>query len=200
MRGIGRRLAFYSFRALRAAHSFSGEEPLKTQPQTNGDMTHLAKLLEEQKVAMLALSGSDGRLSSRPMTPLEIDSAGAIWMFTSRKALAHLFGSEPRQVNLAFSDTSNSTYISIEGQARLLDDPVRRRELWTSMARPYFPGGDDDPDLVLLRLDPQRAEIWDSPDSSVMRTLALAASIAAAKPVGLGKHEVIMPPGATRGS
>lgn len=160
-------------------------------------MKHLAKLLDDQRVAMLTTSESAGRLSSRPMTPLELDSAGAVWMFTSRKTLAHLFeGMGTRPVNLAFSDTSNSTYISLEGEARLVDDAARRHELWTSMARPYFPGGEDDPDLILLKVSPQRAEIWDSPDSSIVRTLAIAASIAAAKPVGLGEHEVITPPGA----
>lgn len=170
---------------------------MKTRPQTTDDMTHLARLLEDRRVAMLTFAEAGGRLSSRPMTPLELDSAGAIWMFTSRKTLSHVFGSDARPVNLAFSDPSDSTYVSIEGEARLVDDPTRKHDLWTSMARPWFPGGEDDPDLILLRVGLQRAEIWDSPDSSIVRSLALATSIAAAKPIGLGEHEVIMPPGAT---
>lgn len=167
---------------------------MKVQPQTTDDMKQLGELLDEQRVAMLTLADTSGTLSSRPMTPLELDSSGAIWMFTSRKTLAHGFEAGSRPVNLAFSDTSDSTYISIEGEAHLLDEPARKHELWTSMARPWFPGGEDDPDLVLLKVVMSRAEIWDSPDSSAVRSLAIAASIAAAKPVGLGDHKVINPP------
>ncbi|MEO8247947.1 MAG: pyridoxamine 5'-phosphate oxidase family protein [Burkholderiales bacterium] len=169
---------------------------MKTQPQAAEEMKHLAELLEDQRVAMLTLAEASGQLSSRPMTPLELDAAGAIWMFTSRKTLAHDFGVQPRAVNLAFSDAGNSTYVSIEARAHLVEDQQRKHELWSAMARPWFPGGEDDPDLVLLKLEPQRAEVWNAPDSGIVRSLAIAASIAAAKPVGLGDHEVITPSGA----
>lgn len=175
---------------------------MKIQTQRSDDMKHLGDLLEDQRVAMLTLAEPNGRLSSRPMTALELDSAGAFWMFTSKKTLAHVVdergGGKP--VNFAFSDTANSTFVSIEGSARLVDDPARKQELWTSMARPYFPGGVDDPELILLVVQTERAEIWDSPDSSIVRTIAMAASIAAAKPVGLGGHEVVKPaPGGSAG-
>jgi Pyridoxamine 5'-phosphate oxidase like len=59
------------------------------------------------------------------------------------------------------------------------------------MARPWFPGGANDPDLVLLAVQPQLADIWDGPDSEVMRLLALTASLVAARPIGLGEHQII---------
>lgn len=165
---------------------------MKIHSQTNDEMKHLGDVLKDQRVAMLTLAEPSGRLSSRPMTALELDASGAFWMFTSKKTLAHLFeGGASRQVNFAFADISNSTYVSIEGNARLVDDQARKNELWTSMARPYFPGGVDDPELIVLTIRTERAEIWDSPDSSIVRTIAMAASIAVARPVGLGGHEVI---------
>ncbi len=61
----------------------------------------------------------------------------------------------------------------------------------TARARPWFPGGADDADLVLLALQPHLADIWNGPDSDVMRLLALTASLLAARPIGLGEHQII---------
>ena len=55
------------------------------------------------------------------------------------------------------------------------------------------PGGEDDPDLTLLRITPERAEIWDGPDSQVLRMAAMAASVVAGRPIGLGDKEDVRP-------
>ncbi len=168
---------------------------MKIQPQSTEDMKHLAKMIEGERQAMLTLVEPNGRLSSRPMTPLELDAAGTVWLLTSRKTLAHLFETDARPVNLAWCDTSNSSFVSIEGSGRLDNDHARKEALWSAVARPWFPGGVDDPDLIALAIAIERAELWDSPNSTVVRSIALAASIAAAKPIGLGDHEVVTPPG-----
>jgi general stress protein 26 len=125
------------------------------------------------------------------MTPLEMDAQGEIWMLASRRAMAPIFVAALRQTNLTFSDAEHAVHISIAGVARLADDAERKAALWTTMARPWFPGGADDPDLVLLAVQPQLADIWDGPESEVMRLLALTASLVAARPIGLGEHQVI---------
>ena len=169
---------------------------MKIHPQPTEDLKHLAKMVEGERQAMLTIAEPNGRLSSRPMTPLELDSTGTVWMFTSRKTLAHLFQDGHRAVNLAYCNTSDSNFVSIEGSGRLVDDRARKEALWSPVARPWFPGGVDDPELIVLAITIERAELWDSPDSTVVRSIALAASIAAAKPVGLGDHAVVTPPGA----
>jgi general stress protein 26 len=125
------------------------------------------------------------------MTPLEMDAQGEIWMLASRRAMAPIFVAALRQTNLTFSDAEHAVHISIAGVARLADDAERKAALWTTMARPWFPGGADDPDLVLLAVQPQLADIWDGPESEVLRLLALTASLVAARPIGLGEHQVI---------
>lgn len=168
---------------------------MKIQPQPTEDMKHVAKMIEGERQAMLTLAEPNGRLSSRPMTPLELDANGTVWMFTSKKTLAHLFEGGDKPVNLAYCDTGNSSFVSIEGNGRLVDDRARKEALWSAVARPWFPGGVDDPELIVLAIAMERIELWDSPDSTVVRSIALATSIAAAKPIGLGDHEVVMPPG-----
>jgi len=91
---------------------------------------------------------------------------------------------------VAFSDEGKSLYVSIAGLARLVDDSARKQALWSTMARPFFSGADD-PDLTLLQVNPQDVEVWDGPDSSTVRALAMAASVAAGRPIGLGSKETV---------
>lgn len=48
-------------------------------------------------------------------------------------------------------------------------------------------------DLVLLKVTPQRTDIWDGPDNAVTRTLGVVASIVAGREVGLGQKNVVLP-------
>lgn len=165
---------------------------MKIQLQPTAEMQNLADSLRGQRVAMLSLPDPQGRLGARPLTPIEIDAHGAIWFMVSRRALAAVAAAPGTPVNLTFSDSGKSLYVSIAGAASLVDDRARKAELWSMQARPWF-SGVDDPDLTLLCVNPSAIEIWDGPDSSVVRTLAMAASMAAGKPVGLGEHKDIRP-------
>lgn len=164
---------------------------MKVLPQTSDDMQHLAEHLQAPRTAMLSFSDDHGQITARPMTPLEMDAQGEIWMLASRRAMTPIFAAALRQANLIFSDGERSLHISIAGVARLSDDGERKAALWSAAMRPWFPGGADDPDLVLLALQPHLADIWDGPESKVLRLLALTASVVAARPIGLGEHQVI---------
>ena len=166
---------------------------MKTHPQAHEGMSHVAEKIEGQRVAMLTLLEPPAGLSARPMTPIEMDSQGAIWIMTSKKSLIDLIGPEGEAVNLAFSDEGDSTYVSIAGVGHLIDDKARKEELWSPMGRPWF-DGPTDPDYTLLKVTPTRAEIWDGPNSSVVRLLGMAASVVAGKQIGMGDKEVIDAP------
>lgn len=160
---------------------------MKIQKQAEESLERLAARLEGQRIAMLTLA-EDGALTSRPLTALEMDDQGAFWFFTSRRTMQPLVG-DGVPVNLAFSDEAKATYVSIVGRATLVDDPGLKAALWSAAARPWFPGGEHDPDLTLLRVRSERAEVWDGPDSQVVRMAAMAASVVAGRPIGLGDKE-----------
>lgn len=165
---------------------------MKFHEQHNSDMQGLAERLQDQRTAMVTMRDSAGLLGSRPLTPLELDSEGSFWFMVSRQSMASLFTSSEQPVNLAFSDEPKSLFVSVAGTARLVDDMARKLALWSVMARPWFTGADD-PDLALLCVQPHKAEVWDGPDSSVVRALAMAASVAAGRPIGLGDKETVTP-------
>ena len=165
---------------------------MKVEEQNSPELRSLAKRIEDSRTAMLTMCDAQGQLSSQPMTVIEMDGDGCLWMLVSNSG--HTARMAPGDsgmdtVNLAFSDESNSTFTSITARASLSNDHQRKESLWSVMARPWFPEGVNDPNLAVLRLEPVKAEIWDGPDSTVLRLIAMAASVVAGKPLGLGDHE-----------
>ena len=159
---------------------------MKIKPQKTGELTKLGELVEDMSVVMLTtFEEEEGLLMSRPMSPQEMCEQGAIWFLTdpSTNKVKHL-----QVMNLGFSNESDSTYVSISGHGEIVDDHARIESLWTVFAKPWFPDGADSNNLALLKFVPHSAEYWDAPNSKMVRMLAMAASIVAAKPIGMGEH------------
>ena len=161
---------------------------MKTTAQSSAERTQLCDLIENMTVGMLTNVNADGALVSRPMSPLEMDGNGALWFFTDARSekLEHL-----RVVNLSFTDAANSTYVSLSGSGQIEMDRAHIERLWTPFAKPWFPDGPDSPNLALLKLVPETAEYWDAPHSKMVRMFAMAASVVAGKPIGLGEHDTL---------
>jgi general stress protein 26 len=157
-------------------------------PQTNPQLIQLGDLIKPMRVAMMTVVDEDCALISRPMAPLEMDVDGAIWFFTD------LHSAKVRQlsaVNLSFSNSDEASYVSICGRGEIHTDRDMIERLWTIAAKPWFPNGKDSPNLALLKIVPGGAEYWDGPHSTMVRMFAMAASVLASKPVGLGEHDTL---------
>ena len=161
---------------------------MKTQTQHSSDLARVCSLIGDMSVAMLTTKETDDALVSRPMAPLEMDADGALWFFTDSRSTKV---DRLREVNLSFCDPNRSTYVSIAGRAEVHTERGRIEALWTAFARPWFPDGPESPNLALLKVVPESAEYWDAPNSRMVRMFALAASVVAGKPIGLGEHETL---------
>jgi general stress protein 26 len=51
----------------------------------------------------------------------------------------------------------------VSGRAEVVHDKTKAEELWTPGVATRFPTGPDDPRLVLLRVEVEAVEYWDSP-------------------------------------
>jgi general stress protein 26 len=161
---------------------------MKTETQTSAERTHLCELIKNMPVAMMTTSDGEGHLVCRPMSPLEMDADGALWFFTD---LDSAKVGQLQAVNLSFADAVASSYISISGRGEIVADRTHVARLWTPFARPWFPDGPDSPTLALMKIIPSYADYWDAPNSKMGRMFAIAASIAAGKPIMLGTHETL---------
>lgn len=51
--------------------------------------------------------------------------------------------------------------MSLSGTAEIIRDRAILKALWTESIRPWFPKGEDDPELCMIRVIPSTAEYWD---------------------------------------
>lgn len=153
--------------------------------------------IRHMKLAMLTTEGEEGHLHSRPMQTLETEEDGVLWFFTSRSSRKAWEINQHARVNLAYADGGKDTFISVAGEAVLVEDRRRAERLWSPVQKAWFPGGVDDPDLVLLRVDVEEAEYWDMA-SKKWATLAQFAKSLAGKGergVDFPGHGTLRPPG-----
>ena len=92
-------------------------------------------------------------------------------------------------VTLAFADTGGNKYVSITGEATVDNDRAKIGELWTPDNKAFW-DSKDDPDIRLVTVRPEDAEVWDSPGMIVATVKMLTAAVTGAK-VELGNNRKV---------
>jgi general stress protein 26 len=99
---------------------------------------------------------------TQPMTAqLDGDKhGGPIWFFTAKDTdLVKAMGQRHRAV-AQFVSKGHDLFASLHGQLILDNDRATLDRLWNRFVAAWFKGGKDDPNLQLIRLEPERAQIW----------------------------------------
>lgn len=123
---------------------------------------HVKELVEDQRTAMLTTVHQDtGALTSRPMTLQEVDDEGTFWFLALGESAAAQEIRAHADVNVAF--TKEGAWVSVAGRATVSQDPAKARELWNEFAKTWFQKEPEDPSVVVIRVDGDTAQYWDSP-------------------------------------
>lgn len=97
--------------------------------------------------------------SAVPMTAqLDKEANAAIWFFTSKD---HPLASGG-PATATFSAKDNQLFARFAGVLTEETSRERRDRQWSRTIEPWFPAGQDDPTLLMLRMDLGKAEIWNS--------------------------------------
>jgi general stress protein 26 len=148
----------------------------------------LGKRIESIRSAMLVTTDEHGNPWSRPMITREMDENGCLWFFTKRDSekISHI--ARDNRVNVAYSKPDDALYLSVTGQAEVVDEMDKKKELWNPFVKAWFPDGLDDPELVLLKITPERAEYWQGPSTQIGRIISIAAKLASGGKISTGKQ------------
>jgi general stress protein 26 len=134
--------------------------------------TKLRELLEDFDVAMLATRTSEGQLRARPMALAEVEPDGTLWFLTDRHSAK--VDEIERDVQVLVTMQSKMKFVSLSGTATPVEDRARVARLWKLEWQAWFPGGKDDPNLVLLRVVGDAGEYWDNSGTSGVKYLVEA--------------------------
>jgi general stress protein 26 len=146
-------------------------------------------IIEAVRVGMLTTMSRDGLPSSRPMFVQEVDEQGQIWFFTSTTSkLVEQVRFNP-QVQVTFADSGKNKFLTALAVASEIHDISKMQELWDPTLKAWFREGLETPGIVLLKLNMQEAEYWDSPHSPVVRITGLVKAMMSDQPYQPGRHE-----------
>jgi len=135
------------------------------------DRHKLVELMEDMPIAMFTTFGAEGPRTV-PMARQEVAPDAEMWFITARDT-AHTaaLADEPR---VALSFSSRDAWVALTGRGHVVDDTAKLRELWNTFAEAWLPGGPEDPDAVLIRVEVEKAEFWDTPGGKVASLISFA--------------------------
>ncbi len=140
-------------------------------PQTYDPVARLNELISGIEFAVLTTIRPDGNLHSCPMAAHAVDPPGVLWFLSGSNTEKVEAVRTIQHVNLSFADPASQRYVSVSGFCELVRDRGKARELWNPSYTSWFPGGLDDPDLILLKIDVQQAEYWDASEGRMVELL-----------------------------
>jgi general stress protein 26 len=124
--------------------------------------TRFWKKLKSDRTVMLGLAGvEDGH--SQPMTAQVDDDDGAtetVWFFSSRQTEFVRQLGDGRRAVAHFAAKDHELFASLDGTLVPFNDRATIDRLWNPFIAAWYPGGKDDPNLQLLRMNPDRVQVW----------------------------------------
>jgi general stress protein 26 len=133
-----------------------------------GPIDQLIQLIDGIPIAILTTVRPDSTLHSCPMAVQALDDDGAFWFLTASNTEKVEAVRTIQRVNLAFCDGARNRYVSVSGFCELVRDRERSKQLWNASYKEWFPGGVDDPNLILLKIAVQEVEYWNASFSGMV--------------------------------
>jgi general stress protein 26 len=149
----------------------------------------VAELLKGERFGFLTTIRTDGTLTSRPMTLQEVEFDGDLWFFAERDSnpVQHVIASP--QVNVGAG--SGGSWISLTGDAEVVEDVGKKRELWNSAVEAWFPQGPDDDSVVLIKVHADSAEYWDAPGGRLATAFSFVKAKVTGERIDAGENEKV---------
>lgn len=158
----------------------------KDEPSTR----KLWDMIRDIRFAMLT-SEDGGLLRSRPMAASQREFDGTLWFFTRADSHKVAEVQTDDRVAVSYAAPGKQTYVSLSGHAHLQRDKDLIAQHWSEALRTWFPKGQNDPEIALLRVDVEAAEYWDAPSSAMVHAFGYAKAVLTGEPRHPGDHSTV---------
>jgi general stress protein 26 len=141
---------------------------------------------------MMTTAAGDGSFDSRPMATQKTEFDGTLWFLTRQESGKVREIAEDGHVSLLYEDPGDSKYVGVKGRASVSKDKAKIHELWNPMYKAWFPQGEDDPAITVVKVTVSEAEYWEASSSKlVMGIKYLAAAVTGGK-VDVGEQGKVL--------
>ena len=150
----------------------SGQEGLKK----------IGELIADIRICMMTTLDGKGGFDSRPMATQKTEFDGTVWFLTRHESGKVGEIENDDHVGLMYSNPDDSTYVTVKGRATIGRDQAKIHELWSPMYKAWFPEGENDPAITVLKVSVDEAQYWEASSSKlVMGVKYLAAALTGGK-------------------
>jgi len=147
----------------------------------------IAELVKGIHIAMMTTVAEDGSMSSRPMAVQDKPFDGTLWFLTRSTSDKIDEIQQDQHITLTFAETSSSKYLSLKGRASVGRDRAKIKDLWNPMYKAWFPKGEDDPEIAVLRVDVHEGNYWEANSGKIVMMMKYAVAAATGSKVEVGE-------------
>jgi general stress protein 26 len=155
-----------------------------------GNLDRVWEVIDKTGVCMMVTRYA-GDLRARPLEARPDRDAGVIWFLTDVRGLKDDEVKADPNVCLSFVYPKEKVYLSITGKAFVKRDPERAKILWNKEQQAWWPSGPEDPNLLVMKVEPERAEMWDGPASSAVAAFEFAKALLTGTKPNLGENRKV---------
>ena len=119
--------------------------------------------------------------STRPMAVQKMDDEGNLWFLSSNDSHKNQEIAENPGVQLLFQGSDYSDFLTLWATATISEDKQKIKELWNPMLKVWFTGGEDDPRISVIKVEPETGYYWDTKNNAAVGLVKRIAGAIAGK-------------------
>lgn len=152
----------------------------ETTPELAEELKKIHSIMKDVRTTMMVTHDDGGALHSHPMTTQDAEFTGECWFIAGTGSDTVTQIRADGRVNLAYAGPSS--WLSLSGTATVVDDVAKKKELWNTFTDVWFDGGPEDAESVLIHVDAESAQYWDTPGRLATVVSMLKAKVTGDKP------------------
>lgn len=117
------------------------------------------ELIDDAKIAYLC-THADGRIAIHPMAVITDYQADGLWFLTLKSSAKIKEIEANDEVSLLYD---KNAYVVFEGQAKISQQLVKIKQLWTPEIEAMFNCGADSGKVALIQVVPRLVRYWEEP-------------------------------------
>jgi general stress protein 26 len=130
------------------------------------------------------------QLRSRPMVGYSEKENNTVWFLADKNDAKDDEIEKHRQICISLHKNSHD-YVSLSGQALIVDNLDKKKELWNIAAQAWFKKPIEDPDIILIAFTPEYGEYWQSNRSGIGTFFEMAKALISNERPNLGENKKV---------
>jgi general stress protein 26 len=153
----------------------------------------IREIAKSTRVGFLGTCEHGSPVRFDPMALQDVDALGVVWFLSARSSEKNRRIARDSRVHLLISNPADSEYLSLTGSASISDSLALREQCWSPLAKMWFPGGVNDPELTVIAMHIEDGHYWDTPHGKAFPWLMIAVEAVTGRTADAGVEGRVTP-------